>query len=272
MVEEEGPHNEVIDRTASGFRREGTDPNPVPPGVRHAWQRPDLGRGVFRWRPLQVAMAVLCVAILIVSSLWVGGSGRQGQSHIAPLATGLGANSSIADPYLINASMFPAASALPNTTDHSSLPKLAYLNAGTFDLWGLLYVDSDMVGNNWLTFRTGFYNATLAQEVRSEPAVPNPALPLHLSSGTPLSPSTTSATSRSIQLLGDLGIGHGHRRNIAERDLRVGLVRTRLKWNLELPDRDQWCGRGRWKIAIGPCGIRPYDLDVDPTHGYYLEF
>ena len=165
MVEEEGPHNEVIDRTASGFRREGTDPNPVPPGVRHAWQRPDLGRGVFRWRPLQVAMAVLCVAILIVSSLWVGGSGRQGQSHIAPLATGLGANSSIADPYLINASMFPAASALPNTTDHSSLPKLAYLNAGTFDLWGLLYVDSDMVGNNWLTFRTGFYNATLAQEI-----------------------------------------------------------------------------------------------------------
>ena len=256
MVEENGPQKDVISGTASSFQRSGPYPIPLTYCHRRAWERPVIGLGILRWRPLQIASCVFCVALLVISSLWVAGSGRGGQTHLTPLATGLGANASIADPYLINASTFPTASALPNTTDHSSLPKLGYLNAGTFDLWGLLYVDSDIVGNNWLTFRTGFYNATLAQQILLGTGCPQSCPP-----NTPIQWNAPVAIYDfgNVPVQSDFLATWGSVMAIAATSQNV----TYTWGSSELGSNGTWnfltgtngVGGADGKIAIGPCGI-----------------
>jgi hypothetical protein len=68
-------------------------------------------------------------------------------------------------PYLVNASGFPQPDTLPNETGSLLLPQLATLIVGNIPEIVLTYVHIDSWGNHIVEFRTGTYNASMAQAI-----------------------------------------------------------------------------------------------------------
>ena len=113
---------------------------------------------------LKVGLSVLSVALLVISGLGIQFASHPSSAHVGPSGQELGTAANLSEPYITNTSQFPTPTFLTNTTDHTSLPKIAYLTVGDIDLYALLYVDMDALGNSWLMFRVGTYNVSMAQQ------------------------------------------------------------------------------------------------------------
>ena len=133
---------------------------------RKSWKLPRLGRSLFGWRPLQLALVILCVTILVLSS---ENPGNAPSSHSTSLDSNLGNPftnlSTVYYPYLAQPSQYPTPDALTNESGSVSFPQLATVDAGNSSLYIAAFA-LDEPGYGWvLALQTGRYNATLAQNI-----------------------------------------------------------------------------------------------------------
>jgi IPT/TIG domain len=145
-------------------------PNVCARAVMGSSSRPSSKRQPFRlgrhrWGGMLVIGAVAAVGVLLLSSI------PNGMDAASPPAI-LHANQSSSlnstapyFPYLANASSYPDSDLLPNESGPLLLPQVADLSVAGVPSLALAYVHVDSLGNRVVEFRTGSYNASMAQSI-----------------------------------------------------------------------------------------------------------
>lgn len=160
--------NSVTDHAAPALTPRTPPPARGPPADQTLRRRDRLFAGrTSGW--LTVVLALFAVTILLLSPLPLANQFHPGSTSSLPRPANSYPRTGVNPPYVVNATQYPTPVTLPGTSDHTSLPQLQSVSTGYTRVWALLYVDTDAVGNNWLMFRTGVYNATDAQTLASYP-------------------------------------------------------------------------------------------------------
>ncbi|MCI4347439.1 MAG: IPT/TIG domain-containing protein [Thermoplasmata archaeon] len=129
------------------------------------WQ-PSRGKGgPLTWGPVQVALSILIVLILVdTSSTFSNHSGRSSaktQNGPSPFANA----STVYYPYVIPPSQFPYPDALVNESGNVSLPQVATTVVNEVDVYLVAFVLNETANGTILALQSGSYNASLAQTI-----------------------------------------------------------------------------------------------------------